>query len=360
MANIPARRAAVSLSLENLTRYFRFEGQTLPLVIEPSQPGLDAVAWAEHRAAHLDALISDNGAVLLRNFPIDSTACFQQVITAACGPLMDYIERSSPRTCVSGKVFTSTDYAAERSIFLHNEQSYNLVFPLRIAFYCEQPAQSGGATPIADTRKVLNRLCPETRGRFQRTGYLLARNYGRGCGLPWQNAFQTDDPEKVKEHCQANEIDFEWRGDELRTRQVRPVIARHPRTGALAWFNHLTFFHKSALEPEVQRELEAHFTEDTLPNHTYYGDGAPVEDHVMQELRDAYIAEQVSFTWQKGDVLLLDNLLVAHGRAPFEGPRKVRVAMAQPWNWADVRLRDISELSQLTGAEQLVVIPKRT
>lgn len=350
MENRPPRRTAVSLSLENLTRHFHFQGQTLPLVVEPTQPGLDAVVWATHRADHLNALISDSGALLLRNFRIDSVDCFQQVITAACGPLMDYIERSSPRKCVSGKVFTSTEYAAERSIFLHNEQSYNLLFPLRIAFYCEQPAQSGGETPIADTRKVLNRLRPETRRRFQDTGYLLARNYGGGCGLPWQDVFQTGDPERVKEHCRANEIDFEWRGDELRTRQVRPVIARHPHTGALTWFNHLTFFHRSMLEPEVQRELEAHYTEDTLPNHTYYGDGTPIEDHVMQELRDAYIAEQVTFAWQKGDVLLLDNLLVAHGRAQFNGPRKVRVAMAQPWNWADVRIWDVSELSQLTGA----------
>jgi hypothetical protein len=29
-------------------------------------------------------------------------------------------------------------------------------------------------------------------------------------------------------------------------------------------------------------------------------------------------------------VLLLDNLLAAHGRQPFEGPREVVVAMADP------------------------------
>jgi alpha-ketoglutarate-dependent taurine dioxygenase len=35
----------------------------------------------------------------------------------------------------------------------------------------------------------------------------------------------------------------------------------------------------------------------------------------------------ISFRWERGDVLLLDNYLVAHGRNPYEGPRKILVAM---------------------------------
>ena len=37
----------------------------------------------------------------------------------------------------------------------------------------------------------------------------------------------------------------------------------------------------------------------------------------------------VSFAWRRGDVLMLDNMLVAHGRATFKGDRRVVVAMAQ-------------------------------
>jgi len=338
------RRKAVSVSPETLIRTSRFDGCQIPLVIEPATAGLDLVTWAGHQHAQLDALVSEHGAVLLRGFTIESVQTFQHAVSVACGPPLDYTERSSPRTRISGMIFTSTDYAADRSIFLHNEQSYNLTFPLRIAFFCDQPAAAGGDTPIADTRNVLRRVRPQVRDRFLQYGYQLVRNYGGGCGLSWQDAFQTDSPGRVDEHCREHDMLAEWRGDELRTRQIRPVVARHPRSGALSWFNHLTFFHRSTLEPWVQRELEAHFSEDGLPNHTYYGDGSPIEPDVMEELRDAYLREQVTFTWQAGDVLLLDNMLVAHGRAPFSGPRQVRVAMAQPCHWTDVAVRDAALL----------------
>src|SRR5262245_2764672 len=129
------RRRPVAVSPEALVRTSRLDGCRIPLVIEPATAGLDLVSWAEHQHASLDALLAEHGAVLLRGFAIDGVEMFQRAIGAACGPLLDYTERSSPRTRVSGLVFTSTDYSADRSIYLHNEQSYNLTFPLRIAFY---------------------------------------------------------------------------------------------------------------------------------------------------------------------------------------------------------------------------------
>jgi hypothetical protein len=62
---------------------------------------------------------------------------------------------------------------------------------------------------------------------------------------------------------------------------------------------------------------------------TYYGDGSPIEPKVLDQLRAAYNAETVSFPWQKGDLLMLDNMLVAHGRSPFVGPRQILVGMAE-------------------------------
>jgi alpha-ketoglutarate-dependent taurine dioxygenase len=338
------------VSAETLTNTYHLADCRIPLVVEPALGELDLVAWMAAQRKYVDDLLTVHGALLLRNFAVGSVDGFQRAIREGCGPLLDYIERSSPRTRVSGMVFTSTDHPADQPIFLHNEQSYNLTFPTRIAFYCELAARAGGETPIADTRNVLRRLSPATLARFHDLGYALVRNYGGGCGLSWRAAFQTDSREVVDEHCRRNDITPEWSGDALRTRQIRHVVARHPRSGALTWFNHATFFHVSTLEQSVRRELEQHFPEELLPNHTYYGDGSPIEPGVMDELREAYLQEQTTFCWQSGDVLLLDNMVVAHGRAPFAGPREVRVAMACPCRWEDVVVRERTAVESVGGA----------
>ena len=208
---------------------------------------------------------------------------------------------------------------------------------MRILFYSAVPALRGGETPIADTRKILSRISHEVKERFIKQKYIYVRNFGDGFGLSWQDAFQTTDRTVVEAYCRKNYIEFEWKdGDRLRTRQVRPAVAQHPKTGALVWFNHLTFFHVTTLEPAVRDSLMAQFGEDDLPNNTMYGDGSPIEPWVLDELRNAYRQEEIAFRWQEGDILMLDNMLMSHGRRPYEGPRRVLVGMAEPCNWTQL------------------------
>ena len=115
-------------------------------------------------------------------------------------------------------------------------------------------------------------------------------------------------------------------------------MARHPLTGELAWFNHATFFHVTTLEPGTRATLLAAFAEEDLPNNTYYGDGSPIEPEVLETLRGLYEQATVRFTWQEGDLLMLDNMLAAHARDPFVGPRKILTGMADVFKWEDVRV----------------------
>lgn len=329
-------RQAVRLSQESLVREsFLEEGMTLPLVVEAAAENMSLVSWAASNRDWIRERIDRHGGVLFRGFDPKSVEQFESFIEAAAGDPLRYSERSSPRSQVSGRIYTSTDYPPQYPIFLHNEQSYNLRFPTIISFFCVVAAEKGGETPIADTRKVFHRIDPEIRQRFIDRGYRYVRNFGDGFGLTWQEAFQTEDPERVEQYCRENGIDLEWKdgGRRLRTSQVRRAVARHPRTGEISWFNHLTFFHVSTLVPDVRDALLAEFGEEDLPNNTFYGDGAPIEPEVMEHLRDAYHRETVMFPWRPGDVLVLDNIAVAHARQPFEGARKVVVAMADPVSW---------------------------
>ncbi|HSF41141.1 MAG TPA: TauD/TfdA family dioxygenase [Thermoanaerobaculia bacterium] len=306
-------------------------GQLLPLVVRPRVDGINLAAWAGANGEIIEQNLLRHGAILFRSFALGSIDDFEQVAVSISGELAEYRFRASPRTTVKDRIYTSTDYPPSESIFPHNEHAYSPVFPLRLYFYCDIPAQKGGETPIGDTRKIFARIPPAIRERFREKGILYVRNYGDGMGLPWQTVFQSEDPAGVGEYCRKHGIDFEWKSEgRLRTRQVGPAIMHHPRTGEELWFNHGTFFHVSTLPAAVRDSLRMQFADDDLPNQTFYGDGSPIEPEVLDILRAAYRDEMVSFSWQRHDLLLLDNMLAVHARAPYEGERRVVVAMAEP------------------------------
>jgi alpha-ketoglutarate-dependent taurine dioxygenase len=72
--------------------------------------------------------------------------------------------------------------------------------------------------------------------------------------------------------------------------------------------------------------------EADLPYNTYYGDGSQIEDAVVEEIREAYRQETVYFPWQVGDLLLLDNMLIAHGRNSYTGARRILAAMGEAYS----------------------------
>ena len=72
--------------------------------------------------------------------------------------------------------------------------------------------------------------------------------------------------------------------------------------------------------------------EGKFPFNTFYGDGSPIEPAVLEEIGQAYQSETGSFAWQTNDILMLDNMLAAHGRESYSGPRKIMVAMGQPFD----------------------------
>jgi len=327
-ASVARRRQAPMSAQEIVTEQPLFPDGALPRLVQPALDGVDFVAWVAKNRPLLEEKLHQDGGILFRGFDVSSVEKFEEVITASCGPALRYTERSSPRHEVKGNVYTSTDYPPAYKIFLHNENSYARTWPLKLLFCCITPAAEGGETPIANTRRVYDRIPARIRDRFIEKKVMYVRNFSPGLGLPWATVFQTTDRAEVEAYCQKAGYETKWLDeDRLRTRRVGQVVARHPKTGEMSWFNHATFFHVSTLEPAVREALLAQFKEDELPNNTYYGDGTPIETSIMDELRAVYDQETVSFPWKKGDVLMLDNMITAHGRSSFRGERKILAGM---------------------------------
>ncbi len=304
--------------------------QRLPIVVSPSTEDMDLLAWAGSNRELLEARLLQEGAILFRNFNLGATEEFEQLIETVSGKLLDYSYRSTPRTLVSGRIYTSTEYPSHQSIPLHNEHAYSRKWPMKLWFFSMQLADKGGETPIADSRNIYRHIPAGIRECFESKGLMYVRNYGTGLDLTWEEVFQTTTRSVVENYCRAAGIEFEWIGEEqLRTRQRCQVSAKHPQTGEMVWFNQAHLFHVSRLPGEVREYLLTTFAEEDLPRNVYFADGSSIEPEMIDEILKVCDEQAVAFSWRAGDVLLIDNMLTAHGRKPFSGKRSVVVGMSQ-------------------------------
>jgi alpha-ketoglutarate-dependent taurine dioxygenase len=314
-----------------VTEVWQRQGTRL-VVASPRQPvGITDHCDILRRLA--DAHLHREGAVLFRGFLKLSAGEFREFAAGFRHEMLTYDFASTPRSAIEDGVYSSTEYPAHQWIPQHSEHAYTTRWPLKIWFYCDIPADGGGETPIADCREVYRKIDPAIRQRFAQKRLMYVRNYGNGLDLPWQQVFRTSERSEVEAFCRREQITCDWLSDgRLRTRQICQSEARHPITGEMVWFNQAHLFHVSGLEPQVREALLAVVDDEAdLPRNVYYGDGSPIEESILDEIRSLYDQLTLRFAWQEGDLLMLDNMLTSHGRAPFKGKRRVLVTMAQPW-----------------------------
>jgi alpha-ketoglutarate-dependent taurine dioxygenase len=323
-----ARRKAVSVSAAGFMR----EDVVAPGVIQ-LQPAVEGVSLCHWVATHKQSVLGKlqmTGAILFRGFDLLSIEAFEQLLTSLSGELVDYSYRSTPRNQVSGKIYTSTHYPAHQTIALHNEMSYSRQWPMIIGFFCLQPAGEGGETPLADSRRVFAQIDPEIRKEFISKQVMYVRNYDDDAlDLSWREVFQTNSRAEVENYCLKAGMKVEWNGDkQLRTSQVCQAVIEHPLTGEMVWFNQAHLFHVSSLEQDVRILLQS-TSGGNEPRNAFFGDGSEIGEAVLNHIRSVYEKEMVTFPWQRGDVLILDNILKAHGRKPYRGPRQIVVGMGR-------------------------------
>lgn len=299
-------------------------------VLHEGAPAHDPVAAVRMRKDALVADLERHGAVLLRDFGIPDVATFRAIVAEFVPSLAGYCGGDSPRRLVAEHVYTSTSYPATLPIALHNEMSYSRVYPTLIGFYCETPATRGGETPLADGRRVLAALSTDLRERLARKRLRYVQNLPAttGIGKSWAETFETTDRGVVETVLRGRGAEHAWKADgSLRVTEVTDPIVVHPRTREHVFFSQPHMWHASSLDDRTRRALLKICAVDDLYHHCTFGDGSELAEADLAEIRAALDAEAVQFAWHAGDVLLVDNVLVAHGRRPFEGARRVLVAM---------------------------------
>jgi len=317
-------------------------GQGLPMV--PEMPRLnsarDAVVWARSQAAEIRRLASTAGAVLLRGLGIATPGEFRAACAAIEPELRTYTGGDSPRTGVADRVYTSTEYAEELEVLLHNGLSYAGWSPRLVFFGCLQPPLAGGETQIADGRAIYRAMPEGIRAAFETRGIVYLQHLWdaddrAGIGKSWQETFETADRAAVESYLEASGMDWEWTEFGLRTRAPHAAVIAHPLTGEACWWNQADQWHRglASVKTSFGDEHDPRFDpatagEESLGNHVVYGDGGEIGVADLETIRAVNRSRENLFAWRAGDVMVLDNILAMHGRKPYRGPRRVLVAIA--------------------------------
>jgi alpha-ketoglutarate-dependent taurine dioxygenase len=319
---------------------FTVTSDALPVVLTvPPQHRTEvaaAAAWLGPQAPGIRAILPDHGAVLIRGVPMASIDDVDPIRDLFIQVPAEPSESFGSRHRVGANLWSTMTWPAERDLCPTNEQSYSLTFPGTVMQACVAPPATGGQTMLADTRRVAEMLPDDLVRRLRDHGWIMARTFRERIGIPWSEAFDARHTEEVEERCDYDAIGWSWRdGGELRTCRLRPTFVRHPVTGAECWFNQAGFLNEWGLHP-VDREvyLEA-FGSEGLPVNTYAGDGSPISEDQVHALEDAYAKVAIEVRWEPGDVLLIDNIVIAQGRRAYTGEQTMAVAFGEP-----VRLTD--------------------
>jgi len=280
-------------------------------------------------AGNLDAVKSRlvrDGAVLLRGFDAAGDDLAEVVLGQIGQELLDDAFWSTPRKGVKGKTFTATEFASNRTIALHSEMAYMPAWPRLVAFHALEVADEGGETTVCNL-DVASAAMGEVAAKFAVKDVIYQRNYHKGIDIPWQKAFRTEDRDEVDAIASRNGMAVKWLPDGVLQTEHCAQGTVADEAGRALWFNQAHVFHASALGA-ARAQLVQLLGADKLPRNAIFADRSPIADADMAHVHACFDGATAAMGWRPGDVLVLDNMRFAHGRAPFKGQRKLHVAMA--------------------------------
>ncbi len=308
----------------------RFAGDAFPLVLECGDPagGLPAVeAWVRSQRVDLEARLGRHGAIVFRGFPLRSDLDFDAFVGAFGDPAFSYEESLSNavRSSRTERVFTANEAPSEATIRLHHEMAQTPIYPSRLFFFCEEPADEGGATPLCRSDALLEavaqrepdfvRACEE-RGLLYHLTMPPEDDPDSALGRSWRSTFGVEDREAAEERMRRLGYSWSWLADGC-LRTTTPVLpaVRNLGDGRKSFFNQLI----AALAWKDVRNEPA--TAVTL------GDGAPLDPAAWALMAELAEELAVDVPWQRGDAALVDNFAVMHGRRSFRGTRRVLASL---------------------------------
>lgn len=307
------------------------EGEPFPLVLECRERDADlgsTASWLISHGSQLCEQAARHGAILFRGFPVATADDFDRFVTAFGLPNFPYEESLSNAVRINRtpRVFTANEAPPNVTIFLHHEMAQTPIFPSKLFFFCEKPADAGGATPLCRSDVLWSRLiakqpefardCLEKGLRY--SNVMPSENdLNSGMGRSWQSTLRAATKEEAEQRLKHLGYQWQWL-EEGCLRATTPVLpsVRELSNGRKSFFNQLIAAYRGWKD-----------TRNDPSKSITFGDGTPLDQHAVAVATE--LANELSFDvpWRQGDVALVDNFVTMHGRRTFSGTRKVLASL---------------------------------
>ncbi len=325
------RKSKLRVSPEAVEGEQQYHGDPFPLVLRCESPKatLDEVcAWIGEHAGELKDQASRHGAILFRGFPVQTAEDFDRFVAAFGLENFAYEDSLSNAVRVNKtpRVFTANEAPPSVMIYLHHEMAQTPIYPSMLFFFCEKPAEEGGATPLCRSDVLWERL-EENRPDFARDCVEKGLRYSNvmpssndlesGMGRSWQSTLKAQTPAEAEARLKSLGYSWEWLDDGcLRaTTPVLPAVRDLPGERR-SFFNQLIAAYRGWKD-----------TRNDPSKSITFGDGTPLDRDAVAEA--IALGDELSFDtpWEQGDVAMVDNYVVMHGRRAFSGTRKVLASL---------------------------------
>lgn len=308
--------------------------QFLPLTLQPTQKNAHSLQtfcdWLRKHPLTVRQWAMQHGAVLFRGFPIHEAADFDQVRQTLPMMPMPYFGGAAVRKLMYGEhIFTTNESPPSEPIPYHHELSQTPEPPDYIAFYCEKPSQTGGETPLLDSRamyRFIAKQFPSFTQNLEALGVKYVRilpeidDPSSAIGRSWCSTWQTTDRKEAEQRMREHGMQWEWRdGGELKTiTRALPALRTDPRDGTPVFFNSMIAAYKGWVD-----------SRNTPEKAVLLGDDSSLPAEILDAIFEFMGEQAVAIPWEKGDVILIDNWITMHARNPFNGPRRILAAIGR-------------------------------